>query len=201
MGSLPITYCTDFPGTNKILSLSWRDLSLNKCRVTTTRIWLGGGEEIHMYHCHMLPWLCWSLVPSPHTHSLYWALTQREKSANIWHLCTPFQYFPDFFGIGVIKISNFGKLGKNYLVISHCDDTQWLPMTRHLGCFLSVSIRSRTQFWECCSILLLLYLSLISWRVATLVTQPKNFSKLLSVSKIINIISPPGLNIIFDEYV
>ena len=117
----------------------------------------------------MLSWLCWSLDPSAHTHSLYWALTQWEKSANIWHLCTPFQYFPDFFGIGVIKISNFGKLGKNYLVISHCDDTQWLPMTRHLGCFLSVSIRSRTQFWECCSILLLLYLSLISWRVATLV--------------------------------
>ena len=134
MGSLPITYCTDFPGTNKILSLLWRDLSLNKCRVTTTRIWLGGGEEIHKYHCHMLPWLCWSLVPSPHTHSLYWALTQREKSANIWHLCTPFQYFPAFFGIGVIKIDNFGRLGKNYFVISHCDDTRWLPMTRHLGC-------------------------------------------------------------------
>ena len=137
MGSLPITYCTDFPGTNKILSLLWRDLSLNKCRVTTTRIWLGGGgggKEIHMSHCHILPWLCWSLVPSPHTHSLYWALTQREKSANIWHLCTPFQYFPAFFGIGVIKIDNFGRLGKNYFVISHCDDTQWLPMTRHLGC-------------------------------------------------------------------
>ena len=29
----------------------------------------------------------------------------------------------------------------------------------------------------------------------------QNMSKSLSVSKIINIISPPGLNIIFDEYV
>ena len=33
------------------------------------------------------------------------------------------------------------------------------------------------------------------------VTQPKICLKLLSVSKVINIISLQGLNIIFDEYV
>ena len=133
MGSLPITYCTDFPGTNKILSLSWRDLSLNKCRVTTTRIWLGGGgggEEIQMYHCHMLPWHCWSLVPSPHTlpHTSY-TLLSFDTVGKVGKYLTslhPFSIFSSFFWYWSHKNRQFWKVGQKLFCYF---PLWWHPMT------------------------------------------------------------------------
>ena len=129
MGSLPITYCTDFPGTNKILSLSWRDLSLNKCRVTTTRIWLGGGgggrghPDVSLSHAILTLLVTRSI--SSHTLTLLSFDTVGKVGKYLTSL-HPFSVFSRFFWYWGHKNKQFWKIGQK---LSCYFPLWWHPVT------------------------------------------------------------------------